>query len=209
MLQRNTSDKRNSMLETLRPQWTAQLQQIIAFTEANKARVIGITSHDSGTGVTTLAQQLAQSYLSIGRSVALADLSHGTFRVLLADNSGSTWADVTSEHFSVLGIDPTEDEPHTSGSARVQLAALRARADTVIVDLPPASVKSADFLRQFLDAAPACDQVFMLCVTAQAYASEVRESVNICTIGGVALTGVVLNDFKLAATNVFGWQLPA
>ena len=179
--------------------WSVQTREIISHVAVTSATKLGLTGLQTGSGVSTLASELAQSYASIGKTVMLVVFDAASVKVFNLPVGGGAWLprpDLES-HFDAgsKGNQPTVSRAQIEAG----YAALETHADMVIADLPCVGVGTT-----FLAAAGACNLVYMVCVTGHVSASELQESVKICKIGAVPVAGIILNDYKDISSNLFG-----
>jgi Mrp family chromosome partitioning ATPase len=189
--------------------WSRPVRQILATADQAGARVIGITASRSGSGTSTIAQELAKACAMLQHEVILVDAS--SVKIDLNDVNRSGREPIDLEAFATKCPDgyfrvPLEDVRARLPFGRKQLqdafAIATARSAMIVVDLPPIVVDQAIVPPGLLAAGPACDQVYLICRTGTMPESELRESVQLCRIADVKLGGLILNDGWHRAANL-------
>jgi len=186
--------------------WSVSTRTMISHAALRSATKIGITAVCPGSGVSTLARELALSYASIGKAVLLVDFSSSDVAVLKPADAGYPWLPVPGLEAPFEAGD-WGSERHLLPAQRAHIKAgyeeLTAHCDVVVVDLPCISVGTVETPSTFLAAAAACDLVYLVCLTGKVSALDLQKGVEICRIGSVPIDGVILNDFNDLTSNLF------
>ena len=196
------------------PAWSSPVRQLIFEAEKKGSRVTGLTGERHGAGVSTLARELAIAYGSLGKRAVVVDMSGADVGLTAYESPGTEQIELARQHAAlqdahsaILLSDVPTELVRRRAKLRAILDGIGDLTDAVIVDLPPVGVSSAEAPSVFLAAAPACQQVYLVCLTGNAPAAGLRDCLEICKIGDVPLGGIILNDFNLTSTNLTGLKL--
>lgn len=179
------------------------LTSVLVAAEAQSARVVGITSERTGSGVSLAAEGLAKAYANFGRRTLLLEVEHspsspeGAAPASAVKNrraSGRASLDVASVASLSMETDPlVYRRIYESAGQDYKI---------IIVDLPPVAANSGRSPAELLAPVAACDLVFLVGLTGEADRDSVGACVEMCRIGGVKLGGLILNDWKMPASKL-------
>lgn len=187
--------------------WMRSVATLLHHIDQSQLRIIGIAGARTGVGVTRLARSIAQAIASRGDSVLLVNVcSSGTQAaqedapqitspelLALAQLEGEMRVLDSSEHVFRL--------PRRASGMRSLLLALPDDT-TVIMDIPSVQIAS-EFTRPWsMEAAAACQAVYLLCLSGETRKQELANAVTICRAQKLNLTGIILNDCKLAGSSL-------
>jgi Mrp family chromosome partitioning ATPase len=182
--------------------WSAAVTKILALSEDSGARIVGVTGHREGVGVSSLSREIARAYARHGIKALLVDgTDEGT-------NAHLDLAELaTLDRESVSNIDLAELAPLLHADSRYLRKAFEAVAlnsGVVVVDLPP--VRSNDMGRtQALGLiGSACRIVFLVCLSGAITKSELTTCFETCKFHRVPVEGILINDWKEPLT----WLAP-
>lgn len=186
------------------------LIKVITAADAEAARIIGIVGAKRGTGTSVTSRQLAGAFASFGRKTLLVDASRAEF--LRAGDEASSfvlpaldeYASEVRPSLSVVDLATATGAAPLAPSelARALSAAITDPARTIIVDLPPITEETGLPNPSISDLAGACDLVFLVCLTGAMRRNELAECVETCKVVGLALNGLILNDWRLPASRI-------
>lgn len=194
--------------------WMRSVANLIHYIDHSRHRIIGIAGTRTGVGVTRLARSLAQAIASRGDSVLLMNVSTSdtpesleevpqiTPRDFLdlAELEGDMRVLDLSDHFFRL--------PRQAIGLQNLLLALPDDT-TVIMDLPPVRTDS-EFTRPWsMEAAAACQSIYLLCLSGETRKQELSDAVTICRAHKLNVTGIILNDCWLAGSALLPDAKPA
>jgi len=181
-----------------------RLTEVIAIADSHSARIIGVAGVMDGVGASTAARQLAGAYASVGRKVLLADASQAR-TAKLGEVPSEIPIDILSMSREVrpaLSLTDLSARPETPPLSQSTLRSAFEQANrmgyTVIVDLPAVG-QATDEPPAIATSGPACDLVYLVCVSGRTKRRDMTTCVQTCGIIGIRIAGVILND----------WQLPA
>jgi Mrp family chromosome partitioning ATPase len=182
--------------------WARSITKIQAFAETASARIIGLTGDRRGVGVSTLARATAQAYASFGEAVLLVDTSRATPDYRDASEAmafPAATADAANPRLHTLALSSVPIITGTGDSPfRLALDGTTNRVDTIVIDLPPPSI-DGEPVPAFKTLATACDLVLLVSVTGGVSRATFENNLAACKVSGVALGGIILNDWKLSA----------
>ena len=186
--------------------WTKSLTRAIAFAEARPARIIGITGVSSGVGASVIAKGLAQIYSEFDRRILLVDAStvkfsdHAIASTETVPDLSALSTSVTSKYARIDLADPRLSLPPNSELFRYAFEQALTQFHAIVVDLPSAAGQAGRPAPAFLVVGPACNSLFLVCVTGRTTRSEVQQCLASCKISGANVEGILLNDFRLPAS---------
>jgi Mrp family chromosome partitioning ATPase len=74
--------------------------------------------------------------------------------------------------------------------------------DVIIADLPPVVARATRTPAEILAPLAACDSVYLVCLTGETQRASIARCIDMCTIGAVKLSGVILNDWKMPVSSM-------
>jgi len=206
MPQRERPDGAQSGRAAKTAAWTKSLTRAIAFAEARQAKVIGVSGVSSDAGTSVVAEGLAQIYSEFDRRILLVDASTVTLSrdvvpsaETVPDLSALSTA-VTNKYSRVDLSDPRMTLPPNSEFFRYVFELALTQFEAIVVDLPSAAGEAGRPAPAFLAVGPACNSLFLVCVTGRTTRSEVQQCLASCKISGANVEGILLNDFRLPAS---------
>ena len=179
--------------------WTRQIEQaMLAIINAN-LRIVGITSPESGAGVSVVSRLLAASFGRAGRKTLLVSLSRPVTSSSNAWSPGQSKASdfiTTDIHgFDVLDCAPTRQTRarfnHADQIREVFGDELK-QYDMVLVDLPPINELSGDTINS-VAASVACDAVVMVCAIGDTSRPDLRRAQKLLRQAGAQVLGSITN----------------
>lgn len=190
--------------------WERSTANAVAYFEGRSAKIVGITGDRPRVGVSSFAASIARTYGSFGRKTLLIETrslssepsaTFGADRESAEDTRGDADEDdgyhqvhnLTVVTLSELGIS-------TATSLEALRSALQAKTasyDNIVVDLPPAMPAPRDIASGAMKVGAACDAVLMLCLTGASNQTQLKDCLQNCTIWGVQISGLVLNDWQV------------
>lgn len=187
------------------------MTKILALSEDSGARIVGVTGHREGVGVSSLSREIARAYARHGIKALLVDASRLDIQQIGTDEGTNAHLDLaelaTLDRESVSNIDLAELAPLLHADSRYLRKAFEAVAlnsGVVVVDLPP--VRSNDMGRtQALGLiGSACRIVFLVCLSGAITKSELTTCFETCKFHRVPVEGILINDWKEPLT----WLAP-
>jgi len=192
------------VIPVMHPKNFGWLTKILATADAQSARIIGLTGHRSGVGVTLVSRQLAAGLAAFGRKTLLIDASRAVFDNFddgFSSKPAATLLDRATAVGENVGSVDLATEPFLSavahGELRNMFEAATEREYTVVVDLPPVVQPSGQPTPAFAAAAPLCEICLLICLSGTMKISEISICVDTSRIVGANLVGLILNDWKL------------
>lgn len=184
------------------------IANLLHYIDHSQHRLVGIAGTQTGVGVSRLARSIAQAMSSRGDSVLLlnvspdgppepadamedaAEIAPSEF-LALAQREGDMRVLDTRAHVSRLPRRASDIRNH-----------LRAFPDdtTVIMDLPPVQAASELTRPWSMEAAAACQAVYLMCLSGETRKRELLDAVTICRAQKLNLAAIILNDRKLAGS---------
>lgn len=167
------------------------LSAVINFADQHTAKIIGITSDQSGSGVTVTAHAITRAYATYGK------------KALLVKVASAPEEDAGEHPREPDAVPVTRLEPGVTREAF--LAACDAAAadyDALIVDLPPVSQADGQPSPTLLALGPACDVVFLVALTGVVTRAKLAACLETCRIGRITIGGLILNDFRMSASGL-------
>lgn len=182
--------------------WLRPIEQILIAARGAGHRVVGVTSPRSGSGVSTVARQVAECSGRSGINTLLVDLT-----VPISEaTSCPSWVPGQPGALNLikpltLGYDqltcrPTRETRFLFNNAQLLRRMLDADLEqyaTVIVDVPPLLADQSDLLSS-VAAAATCDAVCMVCVPGRITRDELTTVSDMLKSARIRLFGIVLND---------------
>jgi Mrp family chromosome partitioning ATPase len=186
--------------------WALAVTRALSFAEEQNARIVGVTGHQSGSGVSMLSQELAHAYVRHGISAVLVDASRLDLTAAGDQEEPNALIDLRQlaerrdEKLSVIDLAKYGHLlPRNSAVVRQMLEGLMADETAVVLDLPP--VQSGDAGVQVLrHVGSACSLVYLLCLSGIISKSELSECIESCKINRVPVQGIIVNDWKEPAS---------
>ncbi len=181
--------------------WLGAVEQVMLAAIDSKARVLGVLSPDSGSGVSTLCRMLAESRSSSGAKTLLINLTQ------YSDDTDDDWTPASGAtqlvQLDAAGYDVLTARPtRATRAAFNNVQSLRelvndelASYEAVFVDLPPVLDQSSNQINP-LAAARACDAVVMVCMPGRTTHHRIKRTMEMMEAVGVQLGGTVLNDLR-------------
>jgi Mrp family chromosome partitioning ATPase len=183
--------------------WTKSLIRTIAFTESRPARVIGVTGIRKGVGTSLIATSLAQAYSGFDKRILFVNASTAN----LSESVPATVENVPDlsalssagggKYYRVDLSDPRISLPHNAEFFRYTFELALNQFHAIVVDLPSPANAAGRPTPGFLAVAPACNSLFLVCVTGRTARSELQQCLSSCRISGANVEGVLLNDYRL------------
>ena len=184
--------------------WRREAEKLALVVAQAKSGVVGLTSPEVDSGVSTLARLLTIALSGMDRKTVLLDLSQP-----LSDEHAplpGEWRPGRVDPFEAIRreglvadyLRPSPDRATRAlfsnpDTLRGDLRKLLTRYDVVLVDLP--NVLDGDGGRvNAIAAALACDQVFLTLATGRTGRENARRAADDLLGAGVSLSGLVMND---------------
>ena len=186
----------------MKTDWLGPVQQILIAARGADLRILGITSPHRGSGVSTLAKQVAENSSRSGIRTLLVDLTapvreEAFLPSWVPGQPGAQDAIKTlTAGYEQLTCLPTTETQFLFNNTQLLRRTLDTELDQyeiVIVDLPALLVKQADLLSSLAPAA-ICDAVCMVCVTGRETLDELTTVSDMLKTARIRLLGIVLND---------------
>jgi Mrp family chromosome partitioning ATPase len=190
----------------LRRAWGRSTTKTVAMLGNRPARIVGVTSHAKGTGVSSFAGALAETYASLSHRVLVLDASRlpkSASEAARDTDKAASGLDVTSliQRIDSVSLLDLAAVPMLSGATdetiRKGVAMLAEKFDMVIIDLPAATRDANGTVARGFAAGAACDSILMVCVTGQPTNMDLTDSLQLCSIQKLPIAGLILNDWKL------------
>lgn len=191
------------------PSRARRLTGVIAAANAQSARVIGITGSRPGVGVSLTARELAGAFSSFGTKTLLVDLSNARISASEQADGKISFVSSAAEVQRLLFVaEPNGIEPLAASADKLRsaLADAAEAGFTVIVDLPPITQASGALEPLIAAAQPALDVAFLICLSGETDQKELVACVETCRIVGLNVGGLILNDWRMPASNLI-WKL--
>lgn len=182
--------------------WHAAASSVLAATEDQGFRIIGVTGDRMGVGVSLVSRALAQAYAHQGITAILVDASRVDLTdETLADLSASF--DLMDARTEVIDGVTVVDLAENAGSlprgrqAMKELFARTAQRDiAIVVDLPAVRGRSEYEARALGVIGAACECVLLVCLSGDITRADLRECISNCKINRVPISGIIINDWK-------------
>jgi len=187
----------------MKTDWFGTVQQILVAARGADLRILGITSPHLGSGVSTLARQVAENCSRSGTRTLLVDM---TAPVSEPASFLPSWAPgqpgaqgaikTLTAGYEQLTCLPTTETRFFFNNTQLLRRTFDTELDqygTVIVDLPALLAKQP-FLLSGLASAAICDAVCMVCVTGRETLDELTTVSDMLKTARIRLLGIVLND---------------
>lgn len=187
----------------MKTDWLGPVQRILIAARGADLRILGITSPHRGSGVSTLAKQVAENSSRSGIRTLLVDL---TAPVSEPASFLPSWTPgqpgpqdaikTLTAGYEQLTCLPTTETQFLFNNTQLLRRTLDTELDQyeiVIVDLPALLVKQADLLSR-LALAAICDAVCMVCVTGRETLDELTTVSDMLKTARIRLLSIVLND---------------
>ena len=188
------------------PRGLGWLTTTITLAEAQGANIVGLTGSRKGVGVTVVSHQLAAALAHFGKRTLLVDASRADFTMSGDGNSSKLEATIsdfiTDTSSNPALVDLALGSDHAVDDLRYVFQTAAQRGFVVVVDLPSVVDGSGVLTPAFATAAPACDLIFLVCLSGTLRRRELRNCVDTCTVLGAKLGGLILNDWKLPASGL-------
>lgn len=182
--------------------WLGPVQQILIAARGEGLRTLGITSPRRGSGVSTLAREVAENSSRSGIRTLLVDLTAPVSEVALL-RGWTPGRPVTQDVIKTLkaGYEqltclPTKETQFLFNNNQMLRSVLDtelAQYGTVIFDLPALLAKQSDLLSG-LAAAAICDAICVVCVTGRDTREELTTVSDMLKTSRVRILGIVLNE---------------
>lgn len=183
------------------PNWQRSIEQIVLTATNQRNRVLGLTSLNRGAGVSMICRHLARTFASSGNSALLIDMSwaQATSGIAVAASSAMFRETIVS---SGHGYDVLSVGGEGAGSAvfgnlprfREMLRTDFADYDRFVIDMPPI-LETAEAGFSTVAAAAMCDRLMLVCAVGVDKRSEVSSVVSMLKGAGVALSGIISNEY--------------
>lgn len=188
---------------------TRGLSKIIDLATSRSAKIIGITSDQSNSGVSVVARTTAAAIGNFGKKALLVDASR--VHVLSADDAPGPQLEPrdaldfksrarNEAHVDLAGV--SLGKASARSTLRASFDAALGEYDAIVVDLPPVLMTDRHPSPALLAMGPACDLIFLVAFSGIATRNRIRECVETCKIAEVKLGGLVLNDFRLTGSDL-------
>jgi Mrp family chromosome partitioning ATPase len=183
------------------PQSARRLTQVIAAIHSQSAHVVGITGARQGVGVSVTSRQLAGALANFGTKTLLVDISRAD--LLETDALPSTFApsaavlDNVNEVRPSLSFADLAEAQLSTDQLREAFTTATETGHTIVVDLPPVTLRTGQPSPAFMAAGRACDLVFLVCLSGEMRRQELTECIETCRIVDIKLGGLILNDWRL------------
>ncbi len=176
--------------------WSRSITKVLSEAARKKARIIGITGHRRGTGVSLISRELAKACIGFGKSTVLiiaseTDEENASSNIIKLEDEGLTIA-----HLSELTI----KTPSGSEQYRQALEEIANTYEMVIIDLPPVGQTVGQMNSTFKNLGQSCDVLFLVCLSGVVSKPELKDCLERCKIIDVNLTGLILNDWNIPAS---------
>ena len=184
--------------------WSPMMERIVFATLKRDKRVVGITSPQSASGVTSVCEQLARVAGLSGMRTLLLDLT-GRAEVAIP---ASVWQPGIGNAGQSIVRDPagfdrlvarfTRDDRFKFNNVeglRLAFAEDLATYDAIIVDTPPVPTNDLEFLNGAA-AAAACDGAILLCMSGRVSRTELADAQDALANAQAGLLGIVLNEMQ-------------
>jgi Mrp family chromosome partitioning ATPase len=185
--------------------WAHCVTRLVQHCGEQSARMIGLTGHDHGVGTSSLASALARGFQDFGKPSLIIDVSRypsGQSRTLSDFQDALSLAALNTTPAVIDIGPPTADDPVTAEAFRQALADVMKRGTTVIVDLPPAT-QTTELMKSPIEfAVTGCDVTYLVCLSGITTRAELANSVDVCRINGLKLSGIVPNDRVLLGSRL-------
>lgn len=158
--------------------WARSLTHLVRTIEEKQNKIVGLVSDRRGAGVTTLARELAAGYERFGRRVDVID----------ARSEAASWEAAGGDLSDTAAL-----KSHFEGL----FGRARNSAEIVVVDLPEAVDARGWPQPAFMSAGGACEVMFFVCVVGETTQADVARLVDNARIGGMTVSGLLLNDFRM------------
>ncbi len=186
--------------------WLRPVEQLVMPALENKIRVLGFTSPEAGTGVTTLARAAAEVLARSGARVLLICYASND----IAAAGATAWKPGepgASQHiarhqdgYDVLTAEVNAQTRFLFNNAkRLRRSLVEDLADygTIVVDLPPILEDKPDSINP-LASALVCDQVVLVCANERTTRASASQAIEAARAAGVKIAGAVWNDLGVA-----------
>jgi len=184
-----------------------RLTKVIALADSQSARIIGIAGARAGVGASTAARELTGAFASVGRKALLVDVSGAPEE----SSAGATTARTVSllamsrevrPALSIVDLGAYPDVPPLSLSElRSSFEEATRKGYTVIVDLPAVG-QVTERPPAIVASGPACDLVYLVCLSGEMNRRELTVCLQTCGIIGIRVGGLILNDWYLPASGL-------
>lgn len=186
--------------------WALAVTKALSFAEEQNARIVGVTGHRAGSGVSLLSRELAHAYVRHGMSAVFVDASRldmtavGNHEYPSASVDLRELVDRRDEKFSVIDLASYgQPLPRSSSTMRQLLESLIVEDAAVVLDLPPVESPEAG-VQVLRHVGSACSLVYLLCMSGAISKPQLSECIESCKINRVPVQGIIINDWKEPAS---------
>jgi Mrp family chromosome partitioning ATPase len=195
---------RSQVAEAGRP--NRSVADAIRFLEAQDVRMAGITSDSAGNDCGELALAVAQTYASFGRRTLFLDASHDLpvprdiGERLSPGTPPVDLQSIAQQNNGVYMVSLSDSEAMQHGNRAQMKAAIDAASrnfDRIVVQLPPVIKGPGRTVGPDLSFGASCDSVLLVCRTGVTTREYLKECLQVCSIWGVKIGGLIMDDRKL------------
>ena len=184
--------------------WSPMLERIVYATLKREKRVVGVTSPQPKSGVTSLCEQLAEVSALSGTRTLFLDMSGQAEPSVPASvwmpglgNAGQSITRDPAGYDRLVARFTKADRYKYFSAERLRLAFAEDLSvyGAIIVDAPPVPANDTERINGAA-AAAACDGTLLLCMNGRVSRAELTQAQEALANTQVALLGVVLNEMQ-------------